>query len=193
MPRNAKTRSPSAARARAFTLVELLLVMFILAVLVSLVVGVGTYMIEDAKRRETEQIQAHVVCALAEYEKINDGNYPPDRVSNYAAANCSYAPDLTYKSDESGKILYDYLLGKKGDKASLVAIANEPYKPKLNSAMADAFGRPMRYYLLGATAVNSKPVGGKPLVMSAGADGDFGDINVRKVKDNIRSDGRASQ
>lgn len=187
---HSRKNSNAYARAAAFTLVELLLVMFVLAVLVSLVVGVGTFMIEDGKKKETEVMQANLTCALTEYERINS-RYPPDRVTNLAANDYNYSPTLPYKADESPKLLYAYLTGSKGDNGALVAAATKPYLT--NAGMTDAFGKSMRYYLLGATATSNQPVGGKPLVVSAGPDADFGDTNTKKLKDNIRSDGRASQ
>jgi len=75
-----KTTTRNARRAaRAFTLIEMMVVIFILGVLVAMIVAVSSYVMDEAARRETESTQAMVLNIIDafrdEFEK-----YPPDNL-----------------------------------------------------------------------------------------------------------------
>jgi len=156
---------------------------------------VGTYVMEDGKKRETQMAQTYLMRAIDEYYKITS-RYPPDR----EGASGEFLTTVAYDPAKSVTLLYAYLVGDKGDYAAAVRSATQPYMDQVNGSMTDGFGKAMRYYLLGATSdTNKKPVGGKPLIVSAGPDRWFGDesatpiVQQRRRKDNIRSDGRTNQ
>ena len=169
-----------AARQRkrlAFTLIELLIVIGILALLVSLVVGVSAYVRGAGKRSETETIQAIIMTAIEAYrDNAMPRNYPPD----------THAPYST-----SGETLYRFLLGTHtaapADLSGNPAVRAASEKlVELPSGAAragwstffDGYDNPMRYEVAGG-------VGGRPVLISAGQDGKW-----NTAEDNIRSDGR---
>ncbi|MGB2824953.1 MAG: prepilin-type N-terminal cleavage/methylation domain-containing protein [Phycisphaerae bacterium] len=154
-------------RRRGFTLVELLLVMFVLSVLVALVVGVGSYVIEQARITETVANQQALIAAIDAYRKVT-----------------GYFPDANGLEGDIESLMDT--LQPDGNAPREVEIRKEvtPFlKAGSGSLMVDAFGTTMKYYA-------RRGLGGKPLVVSAGPDGDFGDIPVNETKqrDNIRSD-----
>jgi len=195
-PSNKTTRTSTQRlkAAGAFTLIELLVVIFILGILVTLVVGVATYVYDEAGRKQTQATQAIVMSAIeafyAEFDK-----YPPDR-----------KPPVTgqYLEDESGKILLRYLTGAIADADdyeyvmesapsapgdfdelnrriqrvtldALLKLPSDAYSPG-DSAVKDGFGNAMRYEREGGLA-------GRPVLISPGPDENFDTED-----DNIRSD-----
>jgi prepilin-type N-terminal cleavage/methylation domain-containing protein len=171
---------------RGFTLVELLLVMFVMSVLVALVVGVGSYVVELERKKETVATQERWLAALEAYrnvtqkypdtnttilpggtnEKIN--TYPGSMSDLVAALQGAKDPSMTAKIYQATKAY----VGEGSTGSTTVPLS-----------MNDAYGTPMRYY-------KDKGVGGKPLILSAGPDADFGVTNDKKRTDNIRSDTR---
>ena len=161
------------AGAKGFTLIELLLVMFILTVLVALGVGVASYVIDQARITETVAAQQTLISAIEAYKRAT-GSYP------------AYDPN----SDGTDLSVYTVVQTLKGDRA-----ANDEQRKEIQEATmasiqvggfdTDGFGTPMRYYA-------RRGLGGKPLVVSAGPDGKFGDeddqTDESKKRDNIRSD-----
>jgi prepilin-type N-terminal cleavage/methylation domain-containing protein len=180
-----------------FTLVELLLVMFILSVLVGLVVGVSWYVIEEGRKKETLSSQKKLMAAIDAYRKVT-GHVPG------TTEGVSYEPDSSSqdKWDPArvmGRLLICLTTGE-GDGTVAVDFNSPLYKatlPFLGDAShppitptTDAYGKPMLY-------LNDKGVGGKPVIVSAGPDGKFGyekeyklypDRQKQYQKDNIRSD-----
>jgi len=171
---------------RGFTLVELMLVMFILSVLVSLVVGVSWYVIEQSRKTETLDTQRRLMAVVDAYRKVTDKlpyyRTPGDR---------DYNPNGTsYQPDEHMKELMEVLEGTspKND-----AVANDPtIKAMLgetaNSMTSDAYGKSMIF-------LSDKGVGGNPVIISAGPDGVFGyeatlspQQRQEYKEDNVRSD-----
>lgn len=158
---------------RGFTLVELLLVMFVMAVLVSLVVGVGTYVIEQGRRDETLSKQALLMSAINAYHRVTH-KYPSDR-----------HPDSPDDPNASIDALMLYLRAEQntgGDMAEEILEATRHHLQAIaGNEKLDAWGNMMRYYAkLG--------LGGKPLIVSPGPDEDFGEDDTDYRKDNIRSD-----
>jgi prepilin-type N-terminal cleavage/methylation domain-containing protein len=170
-----------AGRPRGFTLVELLLVMFVMSVLVALVVGVGSYVIEQERKEETIAWQNRYLAALEAYRNVTTF-YPPTDAN--LAPTVTPAKDAKY--DFSMLLLLSYLQGSRaGDNLMKTKInaATKSYMGEGNPQTTDAYGNSMRYYA-------DKGVGGKPLILSAGPDGDFGATITSKRTDNIRSDTR---
>ncbi len=166
MHKTTKTRRSSPSPRRGFTLIEMLAVLFIMGILVALVVGVSRYVLESASRKETAASQVIVLEAVRAYYD-DTGEYPPDSVDD----------PVTTDINEDGVDLLNLL---KANSAATEKLRNLPAAALSGGdpAVKDAFGRQMRYLKAGGR-------GGKPVVISAGADGDFD-----KTGDNIRSDER---
>lgn len=155
-------------RGEGFTLVELLLVMFIMAVLVALVVGIGASIVEEGNRRKTEAKQVLLMNAIEAYHRVT-GKYPPDRDGTLYDPNNSTAVLLRYlDGHDCGGLAEDV---KEKAKVFLREIADDPNM--------DAWGRAMRYYNRG---------GRLPVIISSGPDENFGDEIRARIEDNIRSD-----
>jgi prepilin-type N-terminal cleavage/methylation domain-containing protein len=175
-----------------FTLVELLLVMFILSVLVGLVVGVSWYVIEEGRKKETLSSQKRLMAAIDAYHKVKvsvpDVVYDPDSTSTvpYKKADPTQVMSRLLTFLTTGKI--DGIL----DINSPIYKATHPFlgNDDGTSLTTDAYGNSMVYMKDGG-------VGGKPVIVSAGPDGIFGyeaayktnpTLQKQYQKDNIRSD-----
>jgi prepilin-type N-terminal cleavage/methylation domain-containing protein len=167
---------------RGFTLVELMLVMFILSVLVALVVGVSWYVIQQARKAETISNQTRLMAAVEAYRKTT-GKLPYDKQPYDADYNPNGPRDYHMEPEKHMKRLLLVLTGQ---------IPKNPAAEKATKAWLgdtstnDAYGKSMVYF-------SDKGVGGKPVVISAGPDGVFGyEKNLadpqRYKEDNIRSD-----
>ncbi|HAU36432.1 MAG TPA: hypothetical protein DCX07_01780 [Phycisphaerales bacterium] len=175
-------RQADSRRAPAFTLVELLAVMFILAILAALVVGVGTYVMDESRRKKTEATQATLMQALEAYYN--------------AGAPKAYPPD-TNGTDASSVVLFKYLTNSHATKltepppANLAPVraamkyVNELSTEALPKEGATEFLDSWRH---GMAYQKTGGFGGRPVIISAGPDGLTGD--AAKDKDNVRSDGR---
>lgn len=204
-----------------FTLVELLLVMFVMSVLVALVVGVGTYVIDRARMEETVTTQTRILAAVAAYRNVT--NRVPDTASDpntslgqlittlraeenakewangtsYAAGDiardnpdasywtCAFAHSapgqlFTFAQARAANVTY----WKMHTLKTKIYRATKPFLGEGTTvSTTDAYGVQMRYY-------SDRGLGGKPLILSAGPDGDFGRLSEKRRKDNIRSDTR---
>ncbi|MDY6913531.1 MAG: hypothetical protein SVT52_03635, partial [Planctomycetota bacterium] len=167
-------------------------VIFILAILVALVVGVGNYVLDEARRKNTVAIQAILMDAVQKFYDEFD-NYPADQDP----------PSDTYSNPEqSAGVLLHYLtgnnvfdaedlnyLGYSGDSDDLRQRIQELLLPTLRNLPEDAFETGATFFSDGyGNAIryeNDGGLGGQPVLISAGADKDYDDD-----KDNIRSDGR---
>ena len=169
---------------RGFTLVELLLVMFVMSALVALVVGVGSWVIDQGRIKETHGKQDRLLRAIDVYRKIT-GKVPPDRQDTNNDGKIDEQD--AYEPAQSIEALLRYVQPTGG--ASLQKTIYEETLPYLSQGgtgyRMDAFNTQMRYY-------TSRGLGGKPLIVSAGPDGQFGDGTTREAKeqrkDNVRSD-----
>lgn len=179
-----------------FTLVELLLVMFILSVLVGLVVGVSWYVIEEGRKKETLSSQKKLMAAIDAYRKVM--GKVPDKAEGllYEPDNTNTSTPYKYNPDAQMQRLIVCLTTGKGDGAVLdvnsqIYKATHPFLGESSTGVTtDAYGKSMLYLCEGG-------VGGKPVIVSAGPDGIFGyeaayktNPNMQKQyqKDNIRSD-----
>jgi len=174
-----------------FTLVELLLVMFILSVLVGLVVGVSWYVIEEGRKKETLGSQKRLMAAIDAFRKV-EGHVP----GAIAAEGVSYEPDSSAADKWDPDKLMPRLIFvlSTGSPTGTVDVNLPLYRatrPFLDGvSTTDAYGKSMLYLKDGG-------VGGKPVIVSAGPDGVFGYEKAYKTnptqqkqyqKDNIRSD-----
>ena len=156
-----KKRPPQDDAKKAFTLIEMLVVMTILVVLVSLIVSVSKYVRNRADSEETKGTQAILMNAInAFYEKKND--YPAETGTNFNARNNHLFIDLSAEVPGSlGDLPKDALQGQ---------------------FFYDGFGKVMDYRRFGG-------LGGGPVIISAGPDKDMkDDPNDKANDDNIRSD-----
>ncbi len=175
-----------------FTLVELLMVMFILSVLVGLVVGVSWYVIETGRRKETIITQKKLLAAIDAYRKVT-GRVPDDLTDKVY-----YDPDssISYKynpQEVMGRLLNVLTTGTYDntypDVNSAIYKATHPFLGESSvNLTTDAYGNSMVYLKDGG-------MGGTPAIVSAGPDGKFGfekgqtDAQRQQYrKDNIRSD-----
>ena len=193
-------RSPGLRR--GFTLIEILVVIVIIMVVLGLGASVISVMMDRAMGADTLARQKVILSAIAAYRDVA-GEYPPDSDAGLPADT-----DDRYVS---GHVLYSYLSGLHD--ANLDGEVDEPDgnrsgAPEVKAAMAilrklgdifgkavqgaktyqtieDNFGAGMKYF-------RSAALGGRPRIVSAGPDGEFGDPDVpeeaEKAEDNIRSD-----
>jgi prepilin-type N-terminal cleavage/methylation domain-containing protein len=164
----------------AVTLIELMVVIFILAVLAALVVGGGMWIRRASQEKQTITSQKIVMTTIRAYYDVYE-EYPND------STNPPWDPA------ESGKLLLGHLKGEEADadadkakvrKATMEILRGLPEDalPGAGAAIKDGFERPMAYQRDGG-------LGGGPVVISAGPDGEFGDDASPEYKsDNIRSD-----
>lgn len=177
-----------------FTLVELLAVMVIMAVLVSLVVAVGTYVREDAARRKTSTIQAMITQAIQEfYDEV--GRYPG--IDENGNVDGDLDGDLqgsvpSPEENETTAVLVEYLRAERDladdDMETAVRIAAERILADLPDDAMVIGDSGDRYLMDGfEQRMHYDPEGGlggrRPVLISAGADGKF------DTEDDIRSDG----
>ena len=167
-------------RRHAFTLVELLVAMFIIAILIAMVVGVTKYVYDEASRKQTQTTQNLLMVAIAAYYDLT-GENPHDQ------------DDVTPGTVDPDKFLLQTLRGDPNtvsltdpdDANRFIARIQKAVRPTLmdlsadaldldNDVIRDGFGNAMRYERDGG-------LGGSPVVISAGPDGIFGN------EDDIRS------
>jgi prepilin-type N-terminal cleavage/methylation domain-containing protein len=152
--------SPAAAGERvSFTLTEMMVVLFIMGIVLALVVGVSRYVMERAAKEETQTTQNIVMAAVEEYKRAT-GGYPDD-------------------SDDCAELMN--ALKDNATTASTIAKLPKDAWGGEDEELKDGFEQAMRYRKTGG-------FGGRPVIISAGPDGDFGDSDSEKKKDNIYSD-----
>ncbi len=166
---------------QAFTMIEMLVVIFILGVLAMIMVSVAGYVMSRASEQETAAIQKTVLEAIqAWHDAYYDPNQPGNKV--YPLSN-----DPNVDPNSSGRVLVSWLTrgGADGNssQAPYVKAATEQllklpqvvWNGDPNQAVKDGWGVDMHYEPRGG-------LGGKPVVISAGPDRRF------NTEDDIRSD-----
>lgn len=172
-------RSGARRGRRAFTLVELLVAMFIIAILITLVVQVARYVYEEASRKETQSIQNLTMRAVEAFHELT-GEYPPDDPNDFPAGTVTTETILLYhlKGDHLRTSPQEELdlkaRIKKATGPVLLELPSDVIKAGGNT-IRDGFGNPMQYY-------RTEGLGNRPVLISAGPDGQFGN------EDDIRSD-----
>ena len=198
------------AGAMGFTLIEMLVVIFILSILVTLVVGVGNYVYDEAGRKQTQTTMAILRNTIDAFQDEFD-QYPRDDISvdptadsanvllRYLAGDLiDNAPDdlttdactdLINNSSPTGPEIRQLRARIRGvTREKVLNLSKDAYSPTrsastnlLTAQFNDGFGNPIRYEQAGG-------LGGRPVLISAGPDEDFGAADPTKAEDNIRSD-----
>ena len=159
---------------QAFTLIELMVVIFIIGILIALVVGVGKYVYDEAARKETESTLAIVVEAIEAFKSVVD-HYPADTgvgsYPDYSDEALLYqlleTPDAVVVMREAQAVRI-----VEACKAILLTLPSDAYD---GTALNDAYGGELEYDADGG-------FGGRPVVISRGPDG------LLDTEDDIRSD-----
>lgn len=105
MPLRASTR---ARAARAFTLLEVMIVITVIITLMSLVLGVGSALLRNAEKSQVESAMATVESALNEYEAqmgrqmTFNGAWPRDSESNTPILNVAPFVDALFDVRDAG-------------------------------------------------------------------------------------------
>jgi prepilin-type N-terminal cleavage/methylation domain-containing protein len=137
------------AKLVAFTLIELLIVIAIIAVLAGLVLATAGYVQKKGKRSRAEAEIAALSAALENY-KADNGAYPNDAVTNNLDVTTANIADYAAPSLK----LYDYLSGDSDHDRMPEAKPYFPFKPnQLNpvaqtgtvTSIRDPFGNPYGY------------------------------------------------
>lgn len=161
---------------QAFTLIELMVVIFIIGILIALVVGVGKYVYDEAARKETESTMAIVMEAIEAFKSVA-GEPPAD---TGVASEPDYSDEalllqLLEQPTDGGVQLREHQ-GAKIKQTCQAIMLKLPSDAFDGTSIKDAYGNDLRYEADGG-------FGNTPVLISAGnPDGVFGN------EDDIRSD-----
>jgi prepilin-type N-terminal cleavage/methylation domain-containing protein len=171
---------------RAFTLVELMVVMLILSALAALAIKVGKHLTEESARKETVSRQNVLMRGIQKHFDIygefpasakNVGEVPGNIVRPEEMTN-----DIEFLIYARSNQLVEALAKDKQTEIYLRDLPNTVKQGDMNNpgAVIDAYGRFMDYHETGG-------LGDSPVIISAGPDGYIGGEHA---EDDIRSDGR---
>ena len=169
---------------RAFTLVEMLAVIFVIAILVTIVVGVSNMVIRRSRIEQTRVTMSVIMTALDKYNEVKHG-YPPE-ATDFSDKPTSGWSDPDWQACCRGAKVYADLLAVPECQARLTSLDKNCIKTfngktTFKLTFTDGFEKYMDYRQPGGNG----GAGGMPLLESAGPDGDF-----TATADNIRSDNR---
>lgn len=157
----ARSDRPGAPR-RAFTLVELMVVMFVMMVLVALAVGVSKYVMDKSARDQTITTQAILMMAVRAY-----GDIPPDATGmNTLWSKLKQVPAAKRHLEKLN--------------STVVSRSNKAF------TVLDGYGNPMKYDSIGGLGGGPVFISGGPDGVIKNDPG----TTENEVTDNIRSDGR---
>ena len=156
-----KMKKNAPASGGGFTMIEMMAVLTILAILIALVVGVGEHIMDESRRKLTITTQEVVMQAVQAYYKSMTF-YPPEEGDG--TDDCSELM-TNLEDDRDAAVL-------------LQGLDDDAYSGTAGDPLNDAYDREMRYR-------DDEGLGGLPVIISSGKDGDFDETD-----DNIRSDGR---
>lgn len=164
---------------KAFTLVEMLVVVFVIAILVTIVVGVSRVVISRAAKDQTIIRMKVILGAVDAFHELT-GSYPSDGdPATFPPKPTVGWTDRDWEAYQRGKHLYKQLYAIPHARAKLSPLGKDAILSISEGLVfVDGFRKYMAYF-------RDQGAGGTPLVVSAGADGDFG-----TPEDNIRSDDR---
>jgi len=129
----------------------------------------------EPRKEETISNQDRLLAAIDAYRKVT-GKFPPDPdPSIQSRPESNMAALLKHLGGQASK---DADEGRRIAKATRGFLGRDP-----DSLTKDAWGRTMVYF-------RDRGLGGKPVIISAGADGEFGSDDKKRREDNIRSDTR---
>ena len=159
-----------------FTLVEMLVVISIIAILLTIVVGVTQIVLVRASAEQTRTNMQIIHQAIEEY-RIVKGEYPPDETDFSGQPSSGELATMRYwKAYKRGKKLYDELVLVPQSQAFVDKLKKDAIKSiSTSDVFVDGFDKYMEYY-------SDQGVGGTPVIISAGADGEF------DTEKDIRSD-----
>jgi prepilin-type N-terminal cleavage/methylation domain-containing protein len=163
----------------AFTLVEMLVVISVIAILLTLVVGVTHIVLGRAATEQTKANMQIIHQAIEEYRIVN-GDPPPDITTFPPRPPFPPSPedwiDRHWHAYCRGKQLYDELISVPQSQAFVAKLKKGAIKNiEGNDVFVDGFDKYMEYY-------SDKGIGGEPVIISAGADSKF------DTEKDIRSD-----
>jgi prepilin-type N-terminal cleavage/methylation domain-containing protein len=162
--------------AGGFTLVEMLVAVFVIAILVTVMVGVSGIVVRRSGVAHTRATMKVVGRALDAYRDVA-GRDPVEPASARSVPPPGWR-GRDWQAYMRGKSLYASLMGVPRAQRILQSLPRDAFKSPRggNRTFADGFGKYMDY-------LRSKGLKGAPLLLSAGLDGDFD-----RQEDNIRSD-----
>lgn len=206
---NTSRLHPARAGRAAFTLVELMVVIFIIAIVIAMVVSVSKYVREESARKQTEATQALVMSAVDAFYTAFD-KYPADNQTDPSRNTAGHdtTPD-PQSIEKSVQTLMVYLTGSWNGTPGLQA---DDYTYLVNNSAPDTIALKAKIQALTSDKLLQLPkdaydptasaltihdgygqpmryeqkggLGGRPVLISAGPDEKF------NTDDDIRSDGR---
>ena len=150
-------------RKRGFTLVEMMVVIFVIGIIITIVVGVAGVVASRANDERSKATMGIVMSAITAYHDAHGDVWPGDAGANEIARCTNLLGQLTSDPNSAAA---NRLLPL--DKASYGGPAGSPY-------ILDGYGKSLDYSA-------TKGAGGGPLLVSAGRDNNYGT--------GIRSDGK---
>jgi len=144
-----------------FSLVELLVAIAIIALLITIGVGVGQKVMTAGNVKVTEANMAIIMNAIEYYQELD--------------TNGAYPDDTNDQPNRQSRDLYTALTADNEVQAKLASLPADAVESSSPGHFLDKFGKEIWYDATGG-------LGGTPLLTSAGPDGYFG------TEDDIRSD-----
>ncbi len=157
-------KNNKASCGRGFTIIEMLAVLFILAIIVALIASVSVYVLNEANKKDTRSSMAVIQDAILLYIDITGVKPTQD-------GGCT--------------MLFTQLKSNEQTFAKIKELPDSVFQGQNpRSYFCDAWGKQLRYR-------QSEGRGGSPVLISAGPDSWFGDepgAPSNSAEDNIRSD-----
>lgn len=152
---------------RGFTLVEMMVVIFVIGIIITIVVGVAGVVAGRAIDERTKTTMEIVMSAVRAYYDAQQPNAWPDEA----------APAPPRDAQASGRCSYLLAQLKAEPKAVDRLLSLDSGSYGANGCIVDGSGKSLDYF-------RARGAGGMPLLLSAGRD------NIYDNADDIRSDGR---